>query len=201
MRFVFVGDSACGKSSMLLRYYNDSFTLHYNPTKYELFSKAIIVNNEVMDLEMWDTSGDIEKEQLSRLNYLAWDAVFLCYDVSSMRSFHSARSQWLARVRQHCPNVPIIFVALQTDKRVGPGLWAPLYPNLVTRVTATEGAMTADIIGARKYVECSAQTGQGISGALEEGVRAVFERRQIKVEEDTDNRVNRQSRLSGLFCM
>ena len=32
-------------------------------------------------------------EQLARLSYLAWDAVFLCFSVNSMRSFNSARTQ------------------------------------------------------------------------------------------------------------
>jgi GTPase SAR1 family protein len=37
--------------------------------------------------------------------------------------------------------------------------------------------MTATAIGATRYVECSAKTGQGITGIFEEGVRAVFHQR------------------------
>lgn len=38
--------------------------------------------------------------------------------------------------------------------------------------------MTATAIGATRYVECSAKTGQGITGIFEEGVRAVFYQRK-----------------------
>lgn len=45
-----------------------------------------------------------------------------------------------------------------------------------------QGTMTATAIGATRYVECSAKTGQGITGVFEEGVRAVFDRRRAAGE-------------------
>ncbi|KAI3321936.1 P-loop containing nucleoside triphosphate hydrolase protein [Xylariaceae sp. AK1471] len=177
MRFVFVGDSECGKSSMLLRFYRDTFSLNYTPTHYELFNKVVAVNGQDTDLELWDTSGDIALEQLARLNYLAWDAVFLCFGVNSIRSFNSARTQWITQIRRYTRGAPLILVGTKTDQRVGASLWAPLYPNLETRITATEGAMTATAVGATRYVECSAKTGQGIDGIFVEGVRAASDRR------------------------
>ncbi|KAI0398086.1 P-loop containing nucleoside triphosphate hydrolase protein [Xylariaceae sp. FL0594] len=177
MRFVFVGDSQCGKSSMLLRFYRNAFVTDYVPTHYELFHKVFEVDGQDTDIELWDTSGDLSLEQLARLSYLAWDAVFLCFSVNNPRSFNSARTEWITRIRQHAYGAPIIFVGTKTDQRVGPSLWAPLYPNLETRITATEGSMTATAIGATRYVECSALTGQGIEGVFIEGVRAVSDRR------------------------
>ncbi|KAI8633013.1 ras family-domain-containing protein [Xylariaceae sp. FL1651] len=159
------------------RYYRDSFTLHYSPTHYELYNKLDIVDDQEIDIELWDTAGDITLAQLSRLTYLAWDAVFLCFSVTSMKSFHNAQAQWVTQIHRYCPGVPFILVGLQMDKRVGAGLWAPLYPNLETRIAATEGVMTANTIGATGYVECSAMTGQGIHGVFEEGVRTVFKQR------------------------
>ncbi|KAI0525449.1 P-loop containing nucleoside triphosphate hydrolase protein [Xylaria bambusicola] len=194
MRFVFVGDAACGKSSVLLRFYRDTFTQHYSPTHYELFHKVVAVDEQDTDIELWDTAGDIALEQLARLSYLAWDAVFLCFSVNSVRSFNNARTQWITQIRRYTRGAPLIFVGTKTDQRVGASLWAPLYPNLETRITATEGAMTATAIGATRYVECSAKTGQGIVGVFEEGVRAVYDRREALGELETKN----PDHLSGL---
>jgi GTPase SAR1 family protein len=66
---------------------------NHTPTHYELFNKVVKVNEHDTDLELWDTSGDITLDQLARLNYLAWDAVFLCFSVNSPRSFNNARTQ------------------------------------------------------------------------------------------------------------
>ncbi|KAI0533962.1 P-loop containing nucleoside triphosphate hydrolase protein [Xylaria digitata] len=199
MRFVFVGDAQCGKSSILLRFYRDTFTQHYNPTQYELFNKVVTVDEQDTDVELWDTAGDAALEQLGRLSYLVWDAVFLCFSVSCMRSFNSARTEWIRQIRRHAHGVPLIFVGMKTDKRVGPSLWAPLYPNLEARITATEGTMAATAMGATRYVECSAKTGQGINGVFEEGVRAVFKRR--KAAEKQEKKAQNFSSFAELLCL
>ncbi|KAI1821978.1 P-loop containing nucleoside triphosphate hydrolase protein [Xylaria intraflava] len=199
MRFVFVGDAECGKSSALLRFYRDTFTLDYRPTQYELFHKVVAVDGQDIDVEIWDTAGDVALEQLARLTYLAWDCVFLCFSVSSPRSFNSARSQWISQIRRYTRGAPLILVGTKTDLRVGPSLWSPLYPDLDTRITATEGAMTATVIGATKYVECSALTGQGIEGIFEEGVRVVNQTRNALKKLETPN-VNRFHGLSEMLC-
>ncbi|KAK5631053.1 hypothetical protein RRF57_006768 [Xylaria bambusicola] len=54
--------------------------------------------------------------------------------------------------------------------------------------------MTATAIGATRYVECSAKTGQGIVGVFEEGVRAVYDRREALGELDRKT----ADHLSGL---
>ncbi|KAI1812665.1 P-loop containing nucleoside triphosphate hydrolase protein [Poronia punctata] len=177
MRFVLVGDAQCGKSSMILRFYRDTFHMHYSPTRYELYHKVVRVDDQDIDIELWDTAGDASLEQLARLNYLAWDAVFLCFSVGDPKSLESARSEWITRIRRYTRGAPIILVGTKTDQRVGPSLWAPLYPSLAARVTATEGSMTAISLGATRYVECSAMTGQGSDGVFEEGVRAVSDGR------------------------
>lgn len=33
------------------------------------------VDNQYVDMELWDTSGDISLHQLSRLTYNTWDGV------------------------------------------------------------------------------------------------------------------------------
>ncbi|KAI1352191.1 P-loop containing nucleoside triphosphate hydrolase protein [Xylaria sp. FL0043] len=199
MRFVFVGDAGCRKSSVLLRFYRDTFAEHYTPTHYELFHKVVAVDEQDTDIELWDTAGDVTLEQLGRLSYLAWDAVFLCFSVNSMRSFNSARTQWITQIRRYTRDAPLILVGTKTDERVGVSLWAPLYPNLETRVTATEGTITATEIGAIRYVECSAKTSQGIIGVFEEGVRAVFDRREA-IEKMEKRNMNHLSGLAEFLC-
>ncbi|KAI0459984.1 ras family-domain-containing protein [Xylaria acuta] len=199
MRFVFVGDAKCGKSSILLRFYRDTFTLHYKPTKYELFHKGVAVDEQSTDIELWDTAGDVKLEQLGRLSYLAWDAVFLCFSVDSERSFNNARTQWTTQIRRYTRGAPLILVGTKTDQRVGASLWAPLYPHLESKITATEGTMTATEIGAVRYVECSAKTGQGIKGVLEEGVRAVFRRRAAYEKLEKKN-ADRRSGVAEFLC-
>ncbi|KAI0124299.1 ras family-domain-containing protein [Xylariales sp. AK1849] len=173
MRFAFVGDSYCGKTAMLLRFYRDAFTHTVAPTQYELFNKTINVDGKDVELELWDTSGRIELHQLSLLSYLAWDAIFLCFSVNSDKKFTNAQTKWINEIRTHCHGAPIFLIGLKKDTRVGSGLWAPLFPSWETRIGASEGSMAANGIGAVKYMECSAKTGDGVYRIFEEGVRTI----------------------------
>ncbi|KAI1178469.1 P-loop containing nucleoside triphosphate hydrolase protein [Nemania sp. FL0916] len=182
MRFIFIGDSECGKSSIILRFYRNTFSEDYDPTRLDFFHKVVTIvdkrddSQEEVDLEIWDIPGNVEWEPLQQLHYLAWDAIFLCYDVNNVRSFNKARTEWITQIRQHARDVPVILVGTKTDQRLGASLWAPGL-DMANRVSPTEGAITATSLNAAKYVECSAKTTQGITGVFEEGVEAVFVRR------------------------
>ncbi|KAK9414419.1 hypothetical protein SUNI508_11261 [Seiridium unicorne] len=173
LRFAVVGDYNCGKTCMLLRFYFNTFTRNWNQTQYELFNKTINVDGKDSNLELWDTSGRIELHQLSLLSYLAWDGIFLCFSVNSDKKFVNARTKWINEIHMHCRGAPIFLIGLKKDTRVGSGIWAPLFPNFETRIGASEGAMAANGIGAAKYMECSAKTGDGVYRVFEEGVRMV----------------------------
>ncbi|KAH9998551.1 P-loop containing nucleoside triphosphate hydrolase protein [Xylariaceae sp. FL0662B] len=182
MRFVFVGDAGCGKSSLLLRYYRDTFTLAYTKTQYELFSKTAVVDGQEVDLELWDTSGNVDLHQLQLISYLAWDAIFLCFSVNSTKKFQAAQTKWLEEIRMYGRDAPIILLGLKKDTRIGSGLWAPLYSHWEARICATEGAMAASAMGAVKYLECSAKENDGVDRVFEEGARIVFDERAADEE-------------------
>ncbi|KAI1342153.1 ras family-domain-containing protein [Xylariaceae sp. FL0016] len=182
MRFIFVGDRDCGKSCLLLRYYRDVFNLHYEPTQYELFNKKTEVDGREVEIELWDTCGDIKENQLQLLSYLAWDAVFLCFPINIMRSFNNAKTKWMGEIRQYCRGCPVFLLGLKTDLRMGSGLWAPLFPSFETRIPATEGSKAALELGCLKYFECSAKTGTSVTRIFEESVRIVLEEREITEE-------------------
>ncbi|KAI1761325.1 P-loop containing nucleoside triphosphate hydrolase protein [Hypoxylon sp. FL1150] len=208
MRFVFVGDSGCGKSKMLLYaipflrlslFFLDR-TMAYIPTQYELFNKTATVDGQDVDLELWDTSGDFEQHQLRLLSYLAWDAVFLCFSLDSVSRFTNAQTKWVDEIRKHCRDAPTILIGLKKDTRIGSGMWAPLYPQLAARVCATEGAKAAGIMRATKYIECSASTGENVDHVFEEGVRLVLKGRAEAAELEQNQTRQKLSTFSQFMC-
>ncbi|KAI2641427.1 P-loop containing nucleoside triphosphate hydrolase protein [Hypomontagnella submonticulosa] len=174
MRFVFVGDTGCGKSSLLLRYHRGAFSSVHKKTKYEMFAKTVHVDGQEVDLELWDTSGDISLHQLQLISYLAWDAVFLCFSVDICGHLAYTQIKWIEEIRKNCNDAPIILVGLKKDKRVGSGMWAPTYRQLQAHIHATEESTASGIARAVKYIECSAKTGENVHRVFEEGVRMVL---------------------------
>ncbi|KAI0021969.1 P-loop containing nucleoside triphosphate hydrolase protein [Xylariomycetidae sp. FL0641] len=199
MRFVFVGDSESGKSSLLLRYYRDTFTLGYQKTQYELYDKMTQIDGQDVEAELWDTCGDVGLHQLSLLSYLSWDAVFLCFSINSLSRFIDAKTKWAKDIHQYCRGRPVFLVGLKKDLRVGTGLWAPLFPNLETRVSAADGEAAAKSLGCVEYLECSAKTGEGCAEAIEAGMRHILEERAAAAEQGRacEHTMSKGRRVSG----
>ncbi|KAJ2988716.1 hypothetical protein NUW58_g3832 [Xylaria curta] len=68
-----------------------------------------------------------------------------------------------------------------------------------TEDPAQHGTMAATEIGATRYIECSAKTGQGIIDVFEEGVRAVFDRRE-KLGKFEKKKADHLSGLAEFLC-
>ncbi|KAI2608745.1 P-loop containing nucleoside triphosphate hydrolase protein [Hypoxylon fragiforme] len=177
MRFVFVGESGCGKSSMLLRYYQDFFSLAYVKTQYKLFSKTTTVDEQDVDLEIWDTSGDLSLHQLQNLSYLVWDAVFLCFSVDSPTRWEQVQEMWVDEIHKFCRGAPVILLGLKKDTRRGIGMTRPLSLHLQSRLCTSENSNNSTVSRGMQYIECSAKTGENVDLAFEEAVRMVLAER------------------------
>lgn len=180
------------------RFYFDTFTDNWAPTQYELFNKSINVDGKYSDLELWDTSGRIELHQLRLLSYLAWDGIILCFSVNSDKKFANAQTKWINEIHMHCHGAPVFLVGLKKDTRIGSGIWAPLFPNLETRIGTSEGAIAARSIGAVSYMECSAKTGEGVNKVFENGVQMIRAARSGKEAMARDK--SQGTSLGQLLC-
>ena len=70
-------------------------------------------------LGLCDVIGEEGMDRLRPLSYPRTDVFCVCFSTARWDSFCSVRSKWVPEVRYHVPDVPIIFVGLQTDLREG----------------------------------------------------------------------------------
>lgn len=77
--------------------------------------------------------------------------------------------------------MPIILVGLKKDLREDPLAIEEMRKKSLKFVTAKEGNETSVEVGARKYLECSSLTGEGVDDVFEAATRAAlltFEKRK-----------------------
>ncbi|KAI1206273.1 P-loop containing nucleoside triphosphate hydrolase protein [Annulohypoxylon truncatum] len=166
MRFIFVGDSGCGKSALLMRSYRGTFIDGLEKTKLESFIKKLGV----------------------LASYLAFDAVFLCFALDNTAGFVEAQNKWVDYIQANCPNTPIILLGLKKDTCFGPGMRAPkIHPHLFSSIRTPQnirGSMDSDtqIVRSVKYIECSAKTGYNVERVLQEGAKLVLAERAEQID-------------------
>ncbi|KAJ8281311.1 hypothetical protein GJAV_G00066070 [Gymnothorax javanicus] len=167
VKCVLVGDSAVGKTALLVRFTSETFPECYKPTVYENTGVDVFMDGVQISLGLWDTAGNDTFRGIRPMSYQQADVVLLCYSVANHTSFASVRQKWLFEVREHLPEVPVLVVATQTDQR-------EMGPYRAHCLSASEGKRLAQDIRAKGYLECSALSNRGVQQVFECAVRTAI---------------------------
>lgn len=164
IKCVLVGDSAVGKTALLVRFTSETFPESYRPTVFENIGVEVYMDGVQINLGLWDTAGSDNFRQIRPRSYQQADVVLICYSVANPNSLASVHNKWIAEVRHHLPEVPVLIVATQTDLReVG------AYQS--SCISAVEGREVAREIRAKGYLECSSLSSRGVQQVFEYAVR------------------------------
>ena len=89
IKIIIIGESGVGKTAILDRYVNDSFNDNYKSTiGVDFLTKQIIINQQLITMQIWDTSGQERFNSLSNAFYRGADACILVYDITNNNTFN-----------------------------------------------------------------------------------------------------------------
>ncbi|KAH3700828.1 hypothetical protein DPMN_075808 [Dreissena polymorpha] len=171
-KLVIVGDGACGKTSLLIVFSKDQFPQNYVPTVFENYVADIEVDGKKVELLLCDSAGQEDYDRLRPLSYLDTDVILVCFSIASPDSLENIPVKWKPEVKHFCPNVPIILVGNKKDTRNDENIKEP--------VRTDEGRSMSEKINAFSYLECSAQTKEGVREVFETATRAALQVKQKK---------------------
>jgi len=174
LKVTVIGDTSVGKTSLLISYTTNTFPGEHVPTVFDNYSANAIVDNEPINLGLWDTAGSNEYDELRPLSYPGTDAFIVCFSIIDQKSLHSVTGRWLPEIEAHCGGVPIILVGTKNDLRSKPDVVEQLKAEGTRPVTADEGARVAAQMKAYKYIECSALTQENLQEVFQETIRSVI---------------------------
>mmetsp|Transcript_18175 Transcript_18175/g.46160 ORF Transcript_18175/g.46160 Transcript_18175/m.46160 type:complete len:209 (-) Transcript_18175:448-1074(-) len=102
-KLILVGDEAVGKSSILLRFTDNTFNDQQPSTIGVDFKvKMVTVQNTNIKLTLWDTAGQERFRTLTSSYYRGAQGIVLTYDVTRRETFEHV-AQWLDEVEQNTP--------------------------------------------------------------------------------------------------
>jgi Ras family protein A len=173
-KLVIVGDGACGKTCLLIVFSKGTFPEVYVPTVFENYVADVEVDNKRVELALWDTAGQEDYDRLRPLSYPDSHVILICFAVDSPDSLDNVQEKWISEVMHFCQGLPTLLVGCKKDLRFDPKTIEELRKTSQRPVTPEEGMAVAQRIGAYKYLECSAKTGDGVREVFEHATRAAL---------------------------
>ena len=88
LKFLVVGDSGVGKTSLLVRYCDDTFQTDYLSTIGVDFKiKRIEHNNQQITMNIWDTAGQERFRNITKSFYKGANGIVLTYSIIDPNSY------------------------------------------------------------------------------------------------------------------
>jgi len=131
----------------------------------------ILVDDQVIELSLWDTAGQEEFDRLRSLSYAETHVIMICFSVDNPTSLENVESKWIDEILEHCPGVKLVLVALKCDLREDRGIRDRLQRYGTHAVEYEEGLAVARRIRASRYLECSSKHNRGVSEVFYEAAR------------------------------
>ena len=169
VRVIIVGDTGVGKTSLLVRFHENNFSLAQKTTiGVDYKAKEINIEGEIVKLQIWDTAGQERFRSMTAAFYNRAQGVIVAFDVTNPESFLSLGT-WINDVKRDAPTG--CFIVLCANKTE-----LPVTSWKVSREEFTKFSEDNNLI----IFETSAATGQNVNEMFMELGKEVV--RKIRAE-------------------
>jgi len=99
-KVVILGEGCVGKTSLVLRYVNNTFNeKHATTIQASFLSKRLNIDGKKVNLAIWDTAGQERFHSLGPIYYRDADGALLVYDITDVDSFAKVKN-WVKELRK-----------------------------------------------------------------------------------------------------
>ncbi|EUB61616.1 Ras-related protein Rab-10 [Echinococcus granulosus] len=161
-KLMLIGDSGVGKTCILFRFVDDSFSSSFISTiGIDFKIKTVEIDGKRIKLQIWDTAGQERFQTITASYYRGAMGIMLVYSVTCRKSFENI-SKWMSNITNLASEeVEKIIVANKTDKVDQ------------RQVSVEEGLAVAERYEV-KHFETSAMNGTNVEAAFLELTRSIL---------------------------
>lgn len=110
-KVMLIGDSAVGKTCLLIRYKDGAFLsgVFITTVGIDFRNKIVNVDDTKVKLQIWDTAGQERFRSVTHAYYRDAHALLLLYDVTNKTSFDNTRA-WLGEINEYAQDDVVIML-------------------------------------------------------------------------------------------
>eukprot|EP01017_Pseudomicrothorax_dubius_P041636 TRINITY_DN6678_c0_g1_i5.p1 TRINITY_DN6678_c0_g1~~TRINITY_DN6678_c0_g1_i5.p1 ORF type:complete len:205 (+),score=57.40 TRINITY_DN6678_c0_g1_i5:266-880(+) len=166
-KLVIIGDSGVGKSSLLLRYADDTFNDNYLTTiGVDFRFKSIQIDGKNAKLQIWDTAGQERFRTLTNAYYRGADGIIVVYDITSPLTFENIDKYWMKEIQTYADkDVDIILIGNKCDA-------TRQVPFEIGQQLATSKGMS--------FYETSAKTSEAVIDTFAEIAKRLLQKKELQ---------------------
>ena len=180
LKYLIIGNSGVGKSSLLLRYSdNEYLDKHIITIGVDFKIKSLEIDGCKVKTNIWDTAGQERFKNITVSYYKGASGVMLVYDITDVESFNKL-GEWLIEVEKNAPSkVYKILVGNKADL------------SEKRQVSYDQGKEFADTYG-MKFIETSAKSAINVEEAFDTMTREIIQIKKKEVEPKKNDNIKLQ---------
>ena len=180
-KMILIGDSGVGKTNILNRYINDTFSETTKSTVgVELGTKVEEYNNTKIKVQIWDTAGQERYKSITKTYYKGAKGAFIVYDITNKDTFKNV-DKWIQDLREFGEDdAAILIVGNKSDLEE-------------KREVTTEEVKKKAEIYKMAYCETSALKSKNIDYAFQTLIKLVAEK--MEKNKNEENKYGNQSNV------
>ncbi len=118
IKILMLGDSGVGKSSLIIRWTQDSFSTDLVGTVGVNFkTRRVVLGADTVQVQVWDTAGQEQFHKITTSYYKGANGIMLVYDVSDKKSVENVE-YWVKKIRSNASDsVHVALIGNKVDLR------------------------------------------------------------------------------------
>ncbi|MBD3212345.1 MAG: GTP-binding protein [Candidatus Lokiarchaeota archaeon] len=154
LKVIILGESAVGKTSLVLRFVSNRFMEDYRSTiGTNIYMKEIrLSNGHIYNLNLWDIAGQERWARMRHKYYKGGQGAIIVGDLTRPPTFAQIRDFWIPDLRKFLSDIPILLVGNKSD--------------LDQTINDKEIEDLKEEIGAMHKIITSAKTGENVETAF-----------------------------------
>ncbi|KAJ5072107.1 hypothetical protein M0811_09487 [Anaeramoeba ignava] len=161
-KFVFIGDENSKKNEFIFELI---FGIGKEISKeddiikpFGIYQTDFIFEGKEIEIILQNTSDKIDYDGIRHVYYSEADIFLICFSLISPSSFENVKSKFIPEIKQNFPNIPIILIGNELEKRNNPIIIEVLKQNKIKPISYEEGIEIEKENQFIKYLENSLET-------------------------------------------